>query len=141
MVTDVARRSMTPTVLLLAVLAILAAVLLSPAGLLWIGERPGYDWSLLGNVGEAYGAASAILAGLALMGVAISLIIQAREAKAAREQALRALHTDLLKMAIVPTSAAFHPDRGPELPGGRHCGSASRCDGRPIIVERSRGRS
>ncbi|MFF0717470.1 DUF6082 family protein [Verrucosispora sp. NA02020] len=100
MVTDLARRSMTPTVLLLAVLAILAAVLLSPAGLLWIGERPGYDWSLLGNVGEAYGAASAILAGLALMGVAISLIIQAREAKAAREQALRALHTDLLKMAI-----------------------------------------
>ncbi|MEV6813701.1 DUF6082 family protein, partial [Micromonospora sp. NPDC051296] len=63
-------------------------------------ERPGYDWPLLGNVGQAYGAASAILAGLALTGVVASLIIQAREAKAAREQALRALHTDLLKMAI-----------------------------------------
>ncbi|WP_433531681.1 DUF6082 family protein [Micromonospora sp. CA-263727] len=48
----------------------------------------------------AYGAASAILAGLALSGVVTSLIIQAREAKAAREQTLRALHTDLLKMAI-----------------------------------------
>ncbi|PZG14698.1 hypothetical protein C1I95_21190 [Micromonospora craterilacus] len=91
---------MTPTALLLAVLVILVAVVLSPLGLLWIGERPGYDWPLLGNVGQAYGAASAILAGLALTGVVASLIIQAREAKAAREQALRALHTDLLKMAI-----------------------------------------
>ncbi|WP_343898429.1 DUF6082 family protein [Micromonospora gifhornensis] len=103
MVTGMGRRSVTPALLLLAVLAILAAVLMSPAGLLWIGERPGYDWSLLGNVGEAYGAASAILAGLALVGVAISLILQAKEAKAVREQALRALHTDLLKMAIDDT--------------------------------------
>ncbi|MFI5835011.1 DUF6082 family protein [Micromonospora sp. NPDC051300] len=100
MVTSLARRSATPTALLLAVLAVLVAVLLTPLGLLWIGDRPGYDWPLLGNVGQAYGAASAILAALALIGVVVSLIVQAREAKAAREQALRALHTDLLKMAI-----------------------------------------
>ncbi|MEU7588513.1 DUF6082 family protein [Micromonospora sp. NPDC049230] len=100
MVSDLARRSATPTILLLAVLAMLAAVLLSPAVLLWIGRRPGYDWPLLGNVGQTYGAASAILAALALIGVVSSLTLQAREAKAAREQALRALHTDLLKMAI-----------------------------------------
>ncbi|MGC4887221.1 DUF6082 family protein [Micromonospora sp. DT227] len=100
MVTGLARRSAAPTALLLAVLAILAAVLFTPIGLLWIGDRPGYDWPLLGNVGQAYGAASAILAALALIGVVVSLIVQAREAKAAREQALRALHTDLLKMAI-----------------------------------------
>ncbi|MFC8850407.1 MULTISPECIES: DUF6082 family protein [unclassified Micromonospora] len=78
----------------------LVAVLLSPLGLLWIGGRPGYDWALLGNVGETYGAASAILAALALIGVATSLVLQGREAKAAREQSIRALHTDLLKMAI-----------------------------------------
>ncbi|MEV4482200.1 DUF6082 family protein [Micromonospora coxensis] len=100
MVARLARRSATPTALLLAVLVLLTAVLFSPVGLLWVGERPGYDWPLLGNVGEAYGAASAILAGLALIGVAASLVVQAREAKAAREQALRGLHTDLLKMAI-----------------------------------------
>ncbi|MEU8287949.1 DUF6082 family protein [Micromonospora sp. NPDC048905] len=100
MVSDLARRSATPTILLLAVLAMLAAVLLSPAVLLWIGKRPGYDWPLLGNVGQTYGAASAILAALALIGVASSLVLQSREAKAAREQAVRALHTDLLKMAI-----------------------------------------
>ncbi|MEU4438614.1 DUF6082 family protein [Micromonospora chalcea] len=99
-VAGLARRSAMPTALLLAVLAMLAAVLLSPVGLYWIGERPGYDWPLLGNVGQAYGAASAILAGLALIGVAASLVVQTREVKTAREQALRGLHTDLLKMAI-----------------------------------------
>ncbi|MEU7573644.1 hypothetical protein [Micromonospora sp. NPDC049240] len=50
-VTSLARRSATPTALLLAVLVILVAVLLTPIGLLWIGDRPGYDWPLLGNVG------------------------------------------------------------------------------------------
>ncbi|MDG4808088.1 DUF6082 family protein [Micromonospora sp. WMMD1120] len=100
MVSDLARRSGTPTILLIAVLAMLAAVLFSPAVLLWVGRRPGYDWALLGNVGETYGAASAILAALALVGVVSSLVLQARETKAAREQALRALHTDLLKMGI-----------------------------------------
>ncbi|MFI1192358.1 DUF6082 family protein [Micromonospora sp. NPDC020750] len=75
-------------------------MLLSPLGLLWIGDRPGYDWAMLGNVGETYGAASAVLAALALIGVVTSLVLQAREAKAAREQSIRALHTDLLKMAI-----------------------------------------
>jgi hypothetical protein len=99
-VAGLVRRSAMPTALLLVILTILVAVLLSPLGLLWIGERPGYDWPLLGSVGEAYGAASAILAGLALTGVVTSLIIQAREAKAGREQTLRALHADLLKMAI-----------------------------------------
>ncbi|MET8251417.1 DUF6082 family protein [Micromonospora sp. NPDC005197] len=100
MVSYLARRPGTPMILPLAVLAMLAAVLFSPAVLLWIGRRPGYDWPLLGNVGQTYGAASAILAALALIGVVASLALQAREAKAAREQALRALHTDLLKMAI-----------------------------------------
>jgi hypothetical protein len=100
LVSDLARRSVATTALLLAVLAVLVAVLFSPVGLLWIGRRPGYDWPLLGNVGQTYGAASAILAALALIGVVWSLVLQAREAKAAREQALRALHTDLMKMAL-----------------------------------------
>ncbi|MFI9640186.1 DUF6082 family protein [Micromonospora sp. NPDC051925] len=100
MVATLGHRSVAPTVLLLAVSCMLAAVLFSPVGLRWLSERPGLDWPLLGSVGEAYGATSAILASLALIGVVASLIIQAREAKATREQALRGLHTDLLKMAV-----------------------------------------
>jgi hypothetical protein len=97
---NLARRSTAPTVVLLAAVVTLVAVLLTPLGLQWIGHQPGHDWSLLSDVGQAYGAASAILAALALVGVVASLVLQAREAKASREQALRALHTDLLKMAI-----------------------------------------
>lgn len=54
----------------------------------------------LSDVGQTYGAASAILAALALGGVAVSLVLQRRESKAAREQALRGLHTDLLRMSL-----------------------------------------
>jgi hypothetical protein len=93
-VSNLARRSTAPTVVLLAAVVTLVAVLLTPLGLQWIGHRPGHDWPLLGNVGQAYGAASAILAALALVGVVASLVLQAREAKVSREQALRALHTE-----------------------------------------------
>ncbi|MEU7880084.1 DUF6082 family protein [Microbispora bryophytorum] len=58
------------------------------------------DWMLLSDIGQTYGVASAVLAVFALIGVSFSLILQAREAKAAREQALRALHGDLMKMAM-----------------------------------------
>jgi hypothetical protein len=58
------------------------------------------DWSRLSNIATTYSAASALLSILALTGVAISLVYQAREAKASREQALRTMHADLLKMAM-----------------------------------------
>ncbi|WP_433531677.1 hypothetical protein ACQPYA_06190 [Micromonospora sp. CA-263727] len=50
--TGLARRSMMPTALLLVVLSALVAVMLSPLGLLWIGERPGYDWPLVGTASD-----------------------------------------------------------------------------------------
>ena len=41
-----------------------------------------------------------VLSVLALGGVAVSLVLQARESKANREHASRLIHTDLLKMAM-----------------------------------------
>jgi hypothetical protein len=58
------------------------------------------DWERLSWVGQTYGAASAFLAMFALIGIAVSLVIQAREARAAREQSLRVIHTDLLQLAM-----------------------------------------
>ncbi len=49
------------------------------------------DWERLSFIGQTYRAASAILSVLALIGVSVSLLLQAREAKATREQALRML--------------------------------------------------
>ncbi|MDN3025674.1 DUF6082 family protein [Streptomyces sp. S.PB5] len=60
----------------------------------------GEDWERIGNIAQAYGAVSALLSGLAVVGVAASLVLQAREAKAARAQNGRALHMELMKLAM-----------------------------------------
>ena len=86
-------------VLLLAVLIPLLFFVFFPLFLASLGRERG-DWEHLGQIGSAYGAASALLAVLALLGVAGSLVMQAREAKSAREQSLRALHADLMRMAM-----------------------------------------
>ncbi|MFB9830962.1 DUF6082 family protein [Actinoallomurus acaciae] len=59
-----------------------------------------YSWARRGDIGQTYGAAAALLSVLALGGVAVSLVLQARESKANREHASRLIHTDLLKMAM-----------------------------------------
>jgi hypothetical protein len=95
----VARLAFLFSVFLLVVASSLL-IFLSPLALRYLDSDPAVDWSRLGNIGQTYGAASALLAVAALIGVVASLMIQSREAKAAREQALRVLHIDLLKMAL-----------------------------------------
>ncbi|MEV4252498.1 DUF6082 family protein [Spirillospora sp. NPDC049652] len=74
-------------------------VAFSPIALRAWAPRLG-DWERLSWIGQTYGAASALLAVLALIGISVSLVLQARETKATREQAVRAVHTDLLRMAM-----------------------------------------
>ncbi|MBV9729064.1 MAG: hypothetical protein JO309_06580 [Pseudonocardiales bacterium] len=82
-------------------LAVMALVVLSPLALSGLdGNIIRADWYRLSNIGSTYGAVSAIIAAIALVGVATSLIIQSREAKATRTSALRNLHVDLLRMAM-----------------------------------------
>jgi len=57
-------------------------------------------WERLSFIGQTYGAASAILSVLALIGVVGALTFQARETKLAREEARRQAISDLLKMAM-----------------------------------------
>lgn len=84
----------------LLVLVAAGLVIASPWALSALGEVGGRDWNQLSKIGATYGAVSAIIAAIALFGVVASLVIQTREAKAAREQGLRALHTDLMRMAM-----------------------------------------
>lgn len=93
-------RSITLTLTIVAVLGALGAVLLSPMALARLPVGEDADWTRLSNIGQTYGAASAVLSVLALGGVAVSLVLQHRESKAAREQNLRALHADLFKKAL-----------------------------------------
>ncbi|KAA2259513.1 hypothetical protein F0L68_21540 [Solihabitans fulvus] len=87
---------MVPLLVLLA----LGVVVASPLALRALDDGSHVDWARLSNIGQTYGAVSAMIAVIALSGVAASLVIQNREAKAARKSALRGLHTDLMRMAL-----------------------------------------
>lgn len=83
----------------LAVLG-LALILISPLGLKAIAVVRGLDWVKLGNVGQAYGAISAVISGVALAGVTLSLFLQVRDFNLSRMQVMRIHHTDLMRFSI-----------------------------------------
>ncbi|MBG0828960.1 hypothetical protein HS041_14390 [Planomonospora sp. ID67723] len=93
------RRVLTAALLLVVITLVAGLVAVSPLALGLLGDQAG-DWERLSLIGQTYGAASTLLSVLALVGVAVSLVLQAREAKSDREQALRMLHADLMKMAM-----------------------------------------
>ncbi|MGI5208326.1 DUF6082 family protein [Spirillospora sp. CA-108201] len=82
--------------LTLVVIALIAA---SPWALRAFGG-PTARWERLSFIGQTYGAASALLAALALIGIAATLIFQAHDTKIAREEARRIAIAELLKMAM-----------------------------------------
>jgi hypothetical protein len=90
--------ALTVTLIVVAVIGI-GTLAAAPFILLTLRDQT-HDWNELSDIATTYGAAAAFLSVLALAGVAVSLIFQARETKANREQALRSLHVDLLKMAM-----------------------------------------
>jgi hypothetical protein len=96
------RRVTLLVVLLVSALAVISLVLLSPLALAALNPNGSADWQRLADIAQTYAAAaaSAVLALLALGGVALSLVFQAREMRAARLQALRMAHLDLMKLAL-----------------------------------------
>ena len=59
-----------------------------------------FAFARLSNVGQFYETISALASSLALVGVAISLLHQARAGHTAREQAIRSLQQQLIKMEM-----------------------------------------
>lgn len=88
------------TGILLASMAAFGAILLSPIVLREIDQFISADWSRLSEIGQTYGAASAMLAMLALGGVIVSLFFQSRQARAQQVQAVRHLHLELFRMTL-----------------------------------------
>ncbi|MGI5160540.1 DUF6082 family protein [Microbispora sp. CA-102843] len=84
------------TVALLVAIVVVA----SPMFLDLISRVIAIDWGLVGQVGETYGGASAVLAALAFVAIAISLMLQASQLRSARVQVVRNIHRDLLRMAM-----------------------------------------
>jgi hypothetical protein len=73
---------------------------LSPVMLFALGRAIHENWVTASNIRQAYGFASAVLSGLALLAVAYSLIAQQHDSRLTRIENQRALHTELLRMAI-----------------------------------------
>jgi hypothetical protein len=75
-------------------------VLFSPLLFRQLGSIKGVDWTKLSNVGQTYGAASAILSAIALLGVSLSLLVQARQARTERIRITRERQMELLKIIL-----------------------------------------
>jgi hypothetical protein len=65
-----------------------------------LGQIKGVDWARLSNIGQTYGAASAFLTALALLGLAGSILFQARAIQVSREQASGGLQQHLAEMSM-----------------------------------------
>jgi hypothetical protein len=68
--------------------ALIVVILVSPLALKWFGGADA-EWAWLSDIGETYGAAAVLLSAIALLGVGLSIAIQARQARQA--QVLRTL--------------------------------------------------
>ncbi|GII89116.1 hypothetical protein Ssi03_71060 [Sphaerisporangium siamense] len=88
------------TTFLIVVLLLLAVglVVLSPLAVDLLDDGGG--WSRRSEIGQTYGAAAALISVFALAAITVSLVLQAREAKLAREQASRTTHNELITMAL-----------------------------------------
>ena len=95
-----ARTSMIRVGALVVVICLLALVALSPFALRRVATLREMNWARLSDIGQTYGGVSALLTALALGGVVLSLLYQARDVSIAREQARRASHNELLKIEL-----------------------------------------
>jgi hypothetical protein len=82
------------------IIAISFLVIISPLALQVIDSHSNVNWSELSNIGQTYGAVSALLAALALVGVAVSVLMQNRELRHDRWEAGRSRHFDIIRMAL-----------------------------------------
>ncbi|MBL7255600.1 DUF6082 family protein [Paractinoplanes lichenicola] len=82
-----------------AALAVIG-VALSPLLLGLAYSRAGVDFGVIGDVGQAYGAASALVATTALVAVAASLIEQRRQVREVRLQLLDQTTDELVRLAM-----------------------------------------
>lgn len=98
-------------------LTIVGLVVLSPLALAGIAHFRS-DWGQLSNIGQTYGAISAVLSALALGGIIASLLYQARDTRIAHEQMSRTFQFDLIKMELEDPSlmVAMGAPWGADLP-------------------------
>jgi len=75
-----ARRGVLVTLIMLGCILIIGLVIFSPVALTGL-QNFNRNWSELSNIGQTYGAISALISSLALGGVIVSLLYQARDGR------------------------------------------------------------
>jgi hypothetical protein len=93
-----ARRYRSLAIALVTTFAV-ALILLSPFAMTWMADLSP-RWDSLADVGQAYGGTSAILSGLALSGISISLLMQRHQNRVALLHSIRQRQFDLVKLAL-----------------------------------------
>jgi hypothetical protein len=93
------RRGVLSTLTAVFCLVIIGLVIISPLALTKL-EGLRKDWAELSSIGQTYGAISALISSLALGGVVVSLLYQARAGRTAREQSIRTLQQQLIQMEM-----------------------------------------
>lgn len=94
------KRAVIAFLSIVSVAAVLGLILASPLPLRWLESLEGVNWARLSNIGQTYGAASALLTGVALIGVAGSMVFQVKAIRVSREQTAREQHVHLIEMAL-----------------------------------------
>jgi len=84
----------------MSVMVLVGLVLISPLALQAVGLADGVNWTRLSDIGQAYGAVSALLSALAFSGIAVSLFIQARQARAAELQTTYSMFVELMRITL-----------------------------------------
>jgi hypothetical protein len=84
---------------IVAGLTALSLVIFSPFAITRL-EGLSKDWAELSNIGSTYGGISALISSLALGAVVVSLLYQARAGQTAREQSIRSLQQQLIRMEM-----------------------------------------
>ncbi|MFD7961521.1 DUF6082 family protein [Streptomyces zaomyceticus] len=82
-----------------ATVGLLLAIWLTPMAL-GLAAPTHKDWSRLSDVSQTYGALSVPLSAMALLGVAVSLVYQARQTKMANVESQRSVHRQLLMYSL-----------------------------------------
>ncbi|GGO19161.1 DUF6082 family protein [Micromonospora parathelypteridis] len=104
-------RAVVVSALVVLLAAVVGLVLVSPF-LMEVLADGDTDWAELSNIGQAYGAVTAVLSALAFIGVAISLLLQWRLNVMSHAVSARERHFELIKLTMDRPEIAYFVDDG-----------------------------
>jgi hypothetical protein len=96
-----ASRTATTLLIVAMLLFLLTALIMSPVALRALATVvPRSEWTVLSEIGQAYGPAAMLLTAFSLMAVAYTALLQLRSTRAMSQQTWRLLNFELIRLAM-----------------------------------------